>query len=218
MEAPLIFHIKGIPPFVIYSWIAMALLITMSLIVRRRLELNPRTVQNVVEAIVEGLFNFTSDIMGEKGRYFFPLIGTLGLYILVCNFMGLIPGFESPTSNLNTTASMAIPVFLATHYYGVRTHGLSYFKHFVGPVWWLAPLMVPIEVIGHLARPVSLSMRLFGNMEAKHLILIVLAIIAPLIAPVVILGLGVLVSIVQAFVFVLLTILYLSGAVEEAEH
>ena len=155
------------------------------------------------------------------GRFFFPLIATLGMYILVCNFLGLIPGFEAPTANLNTNAAMAIPVFLATHYYGVKIHGLGYFKHFIGPIRsiFALPLMILIffiEVLSHVARPLTLSVRLFGNMMAKHLLLLILAILTPWIVPVSILTLGVIVSIVQALVFTFLTATYLAGAVEEA--
>jgi F-type H+-transporting ATPase subunit a len=135
--------------------------------------------------------------------------------------MGLIPGFDSPTSNINTTAACAVPVFLATHYYGIKVHGFSYIKHFLGPIRSLfaLPLMLLmflIELIGHLVRPLTLSVRLFGNMVAKHILLLVLALMAPAIIPVTILGLGVLVGLVQAFVFVLLSAMYLAGAVEEA--
>jgi F-type H+-transporting ATPase subunit a len=130
--------------------------------------------------------------------------------------MGLIPGFTAPTSNINMTASMAVPVFLATHYYGIKVHGVKYIKHFLGPIMWLAPMMFIIEFIGHLVRPVTLSVRLFGNMIAKHMLLFALGLLVPLIVPVAILGLGVLVSLIQAFVFVLLTSLYLAGSVEEA--
>jgi F-type H+-transporting ATPase subunit a len=111
---------------------------------------------------------------------------------------------------------MAVPVFLATHYYGIKVHGVKYIKHFLGPIMLLAPMMFIIEFIGHLVRPVTLSVRLFGNMIAKHMILFALGLLAPVIVPVAILGLGVLVSLIQAFVFVLLTSLYLAGSVEEA--
>ncbi len=220
-EAPLFFHISGIPAYVTYSWVAMVFLLAVAFAVRRSLLLVPAGVQNVVEVVVEFFLNLAEETIGHMGRYFFPLIATLGMYILVCNFLGLIPGFEAPTSNINTTASMAVPVFLATHYYGIRTHGLGYIKHFVGPMRSIMalPLMILmffIEVVGHLARPLTLSVRLFGNMIAKHKILLILGILAPWIVPTAILGLGVLVSIIQAFVFVLLTTLYLAGAVEEA--
>jgi F-type H+-transporting ATPase subunit a len=199
----------------------MIFLLTIAIIVRLSLKIVPRGVQNVVEVVVEFFLNLVESNIGHMGRHFLPLIATIGIYILVCNFMGLIPGFESPTSNLNTPASMAVPVFLATHYYGVKTHKLGYIKHFVGPMRSILalPLMILmfiIEVIGHLARPVTLSVRLFGNMTAKHQILMILGFLSPWIIPTTILALGVLVSIIQAFVFVLLSTLYLAGAVEEA--
>jgi F-type H+-transporting ATPase subunit a len=220
-EAPLFFHISGIPPYVTYSWIAMIILIAIALIVKSSATLVPTGVQNVVEFVVEMLLNFSKTTIGHQGEYFFPFIATIAMYIFVCNFLGLIPGFEAPTSNLNTNAAMAFPVFLATHFYGVRTHGLGYIKHFVGPVRSVlaAPLMLlmfVIEVIGHLSRPITLSVRLFGNMMAKHMLLLILAMLAPWLVPIPILGLGVLVSVVQTAVFVLLSALYIAGAVEEA--
>ncbi|MEK6692444.1 MAG: F0F1 ATP synthase subunit A [Nitrospirota bacterium] len=227
-EAPLIFHIEGIPPYVTYSWVAMAILIVFAVIVRRRLAFFPSGIQNIAEIVIDGLHNFSEGGMGHKAnRIFFPLIGTLGLYILVCNLMGLIPGFESPTSNINTTASMAICVFLSTHYLGIRVHGLKYFGHFFGPIRSIPaiPLMILIfiiEIIAHFARPVTLSVRLFGNMISKHMMLLILAILAPLAfylplqTPILILG--VLVGVVQAFVFLLLSTLYLAGAAELEEH
>ncbi|HWR58673.1 MAG TPA: F0F1 ATP synthase subunit A [Thermodesulfovibrionales bacterium] len=206
-----------VPPYVSYAFLSSAILIGVALAIRGSLALVPKGLQNFVEVLVESLMKLAEENIGHKwGMYFFPLIGTIGLYILVNNFMGLIPGFTAPTSNINCTASMAIPVFLATHYYGVKVHGVKYIKHFTGPIIWLAWLMLPIEVIGHIVRPLTLSVRLFGNMIAKHMILFALAMIAPIIIPVAILGLGVLVSLIQAFVFVLLTSLYLAGSVEEA--
>ena len=143
------------------------------------------------------------------------------MFILLCNFMGLVPGFASATSNVNTNAAMAIPVFLTTHVLGIRVHGASYINQFLGPIRTIAalPLMILmfcVEVIGHIARPITLTVRLFGNMTGKHIILLVLGIIAPMFAPAVILCLGVLVSVVQAFVFALLATLYFTGAVEHA--
>jgi len=205
------------PHYVTYAFLASLLLVGVALVMRGSLALVPKGVQNFMEVMVESLLKLAEDNIGHHwGKYFFPLIGTLGLYILVCNFMGLIPGFTAPTSNINTTASMAVPVFLATHYYGIKVHGVKYIKHFLGPIMWLAPMMFIIEFIGHLVRPVTLSVRLFGNMIAKHMLLFALGLLVPLIVPVAILGLGVLVSLIQAFVFVLLTSLYLAGSVEEA--
>ena len=211
-----------VPHYVSYAFLASLILIGAALAIRGSLSLVPKGIQNFLEVLVESLLKLSEDNIGHKwGAYFFPLIGTLGLYILVCNFMGLIPGFDAPTSNINTTASMAVPVFLATHYYGIKVNGVKYINHFLGPIRSIAaiPLMILmffVEFIGHMVRPVTLSVRLFGNMIAKHMILFALGLLAPVIVPVAILGLGVLVSLIQAFVFVLLTTLYLAGAVEEA--
>lgn len=213
---------ETIPHYVTFAFLASLLLIALSLVVRSSLQLVPHGTQNVVETIVDALLNLAEENIGHHwAKPLFPLIGTLALFIAVCNFMGLIPGFMSPTSNINTNAAMAIPVFLATHVYGVRVHGFGYIKHFLGPIRsvFALPLMIlmfVIEFIGHIARPLTLSVRLFGNMVAKHYIIGVLAILSPWVVPVVILVLGVLVSVIQAFVFTLLTALYLAGAVEEA--
>ncbi|MDH4028107.1 MAG: F0F1 ATP synthase subunit A [Nitrospirota bacterium] len=211
----------GIPPFVAFSWVATVIIMAVALIARSSLNLVPRGVQNFVEVIIEFFIDLAESNIGHMGRHFFPFLATLGIYILVCNFLGLIPGCEAPTSNLNTNAALALPVFFATHIYGVKEHKLGYIKHFVGPIRSLPalPLMILmfiIEVIGHIARPLTLSVRLFGNMVAKHKIILILLLLSPAIVPSAILGLGVLVSVIQAFVFVLLATLYLAGAVEEA--
>jgi F-type H+-transporting ATPase subunit a len=216
------FNPEVIPHYVSYAFLASLLLIVLALIVRSALKLVPTGTQNVVETIVEALLNLCEDNIGHHwGRPLFPLVATLALFIVTCNFMGLIPGFTSPTSNINTNAAMAIPVFLATHMYGIRVHGFGYIKHFLGPIRsiFALPLMIlmfVIEFIGHIARPLTLSVRLFGNMSAKHYILGVLGILSPWVVPVAILVLGVLVSVIQAFVFTLLAALYIAGAVEEA--
>jgi F-type H+-transporting ATPase subunit a len=210
-----------IPHNVTYAVLVSVILITTALVLRRSLRMVPTGVQNVMESVVEIFLKLTEDNIGHRwGKTFSPLLGTLFMFIFICNFMGLIPGFASPTANINTTASMAIPVFLATHYYGVKIHGIKYLNHFLGPIRSiyalpLMILMVFLEIIGHLTRPITLSVRLFGNMMAKHVILGVLALLAPWIIPTCILALGTLVSLIQAYVFVLLTTLYLAGAVEE---
>lgn len=213
----IIINPESVPHFVSYAFLASLILIVVAFIVRGSLKLVPTGTQNFMESIVDALLNLAEENIGHHwARPLFPLLATLALYIATCNFMGLVPGLYSPTSNVNNNAAMAIPVFLATHIYGIRVHGFSYLKHFLGPIWWLSPLMFVIEGIGHLVRPVTLSVRLFGNMAAKHIILLVLAGLAPWIIPTAILALGTLVSIIQAFVFTLLATLYLAGAVEEA--
>ena len=216
-EGPLLLHVPNMPEHVTYTWLAMVILIGLSLAARFSLKKTaPTGFQNFFEVIVGGLENFVEEIMGPEGKHYLTLIGSLFLFILVCNLLGLFPGFDSPTANINTTLALALVSFSATHYIGIRRHGIGYIKHFMGPMPLLAPLMFPIELISHLARVMSLTFRLFGNMVAKHKLLLVLALLAPYIAPVPILGLGVLVAFVQAGVFTLLTMLYLSGSIEEA--
>ncbi|NWF53530.1 MAG: F0F1 ATP synthase subunit A [Syntrophaceae bacterium] len=179
------------------------------------------TIRNIFELFTEMVLKFLDDIIGHRGREFLPLIGTLGFFIFFSNLLGLVPGFLPPTDNLNTTVACALVVFFATHYYGVKTHGIKYLKHFLGPVLWLSWLMLPIEIISHLARVLSLSMRLFGNIMADHMLLS-MTLAAPLILPLFLsplsLFLGVFVSLIQTFIFVLLSMIYISLAVEESEH
>jgi F-type H+-transporting ATPase subunit a len=211
-----------IPQNVTHAFLASAILIAVALAVRGSIQMVPRGIQNFMETLVDVIWKLVDENIDHHwSKQLFPFIMTLFLFILLCNFMGLVPGFTAATANVNTNAAMAIPVFLATHYYGIRVHGAAYINHFLGPIRSMAalPLMVLmffVEVIGHFARPLTLTVRLFGNMTGKHIILIVLGIIAPILAPAVILGLGVLVSVVQAFVFALLATLYLAGAVEHA--
>jgi F-type H+-transporting ATPase subunit a len=211
-----------VSPTVSYALLASLILIAISIVVRMNLSLVPSGAQNLMEVFAD-MFHTTAitNIGKEYGEKFYPLLGTLFLYILVCNLFGLIPGFESPTSDINMTASMALPVFLLYQFYGVKIHGIHYIKHFVGPIRSakalpFMALMFCIEFISHLARPVTLAVRLFGNMIAKHLLLVILGLLAPVLIPVAILGLGFLIGFIQAYVFMLLTTLYLAGAVEEA--
>jgi len=202
---------------VIHSWLIMLILLVGAGILVKGIQMIPRTRQNILEIAVEGLENFMVGITGEEGRAFFPFIATLFFYILFSNLIGLVPGFFSPTANLNTTLSLAICTFVLTHVIGFKFHGMKYLKHFVGPVWALAPLMIIIELIGHFARVMSLSIRLFGNIFGKETILGILFALAGLfLAPLPILFLGILVSFIQSVVFILLSIVYFTGAMEEA--
>ena len=225
-ESPILFPFNllvhmGIPSFVVFSWVATGIILAIAFAAKKSMNLVPRGAQNLVEVFMEFFIDLAESNIGHMGKHFVPFIGTLGMYILVCNLLGLIPGGEASTSNINTNAALALPVFLATHIYGIKQHKLGYIKHFVGPIRSLPalPLMILmfiIEVIGHIARPLTLSVRLFGNMVAKHKIIMILLLLAPAVVPTAILGLGVLVCMIQAFVFVLLTTLYLAGAVEAA--
>jgi F-type H+-transporting ATPase subunit a len=247
IEHPPIFRLPGIPDHVTYTWVAMAILAIAAFIASRHVELVPRGMQNFFEVVLEQFQQMIDDVIGPEGRRFLPLIATLGLFILVGNLMSLVPGVYGPTTNLNTTAACALVVFFSYHYIGVRKQGaLTYLKHFMGPVpLALKPLMFVIEVISHLARPLSLTLRLFGNMTGGHILLAIIFFLMGLDGLIgwalsgnplgaVVGGIGglvmivftvgflyplkILVSFLQAFIFVMLTMLYISGAIEEAEH
>jgi F-type H+-transporting ATPase subunit a len=175
------------------------------------------TFKNLLEIIVEGIASLVDNQMGPRGREFILIIGTLGLFILFNNLSGLVPGFLPATDNVNTTFACSLTVFVLTHVYGVREHGFKYLKQFVGPVVWLAPLMIPIEIISHVSRPLSLGLRLFGNITGDHLVTGIFFLLIPLFVPLIGMFLGAFVAGVQAFVFVLLSMVYFSGAISE-EH
>lgn len=210
-------HFAHAYPHVTYTWLIMLLLIVFSLLASRSVKMIPTGGQNFFEMVVSGIENFQVDVMGEHGRSVFPLIATLGLFIFISNAIGLIPGFYSPTASLNTTLACALVVFFTTHMIGIKTHGFKYIKQFLGPVWWLAPLMLPIEIISHLSRVLSLTLRLFGNIMGEDLVLLILLFLAgQFLAPLPMMFLALFTSFVQAFVFILLTMIYLSAAMEEA--
>lgn len=210
-------HFAHANPHIIYSWVVMIILVVLGIAGAKTVNLVPSKIQNVLEIIISGLEEFTIDITGEEGRWLFPLLATIFIYIFTCNIMGLLPGFFPPTANLNTTLSCALVVVLFTHVIGIKYHGAKYIKHFLGPVWWMVPLIFPIEIIGHLARILSLTFRLFGNMMGHELVLGILFMLAGLFfAPLPIMVLGIFVALVQAFVFYLLSVMYFAGAIEHA--
>ena len=169
--------------------------------------------------ILSFLVGIAEDILGDHAKKYMPLLATCFLFILFMNLLGLIPGFVPPTDQMNITVGLAVVIFLSTHYYGVREHGVAYFKHFLGPVWWLAPIMLPIEIVSHLARPLSLSLRLFGNITGDHLVVGIFLGLVPFVVPSIFYGLGVFVSFMQAFIFTVLSMIYIAGAVaHEEEH
>jgi F-type H+-transporting ATPase subunit a len=224
----------------------MIVLAALAFFASRRLQLVPHGTQNLMEIVLEQIRGMIDDVMGAEGRQYLPLIATLGLFIFAANLMSLVPGLTGPTTNLNTTAACAIVVFVAYHAIGIKKQGLvTYIKHFMGPVVWLAPLMMPIEIISHFARPLSLTLRLFGNMVGGHILLAVIFFLMGLngligwalsgsVAGVTVGGvsalftiaftvfflypLKLLVSFLQAFIFVMLTMLYIVGAIEHADE
>ena len=205
------------PDHVTHTWFIMVVLFIISYLATRRLDIYPTRFQNVMEMIVGGIDTLITGLMGPEGRRFYPLVATIFIYILIANLLGKVPGFESPTGNWNTTLSMAIIVFIVYQYSGIKAHGFKYIKKFLGPVWWLAPLMVIIEVISHFVRMLSLSVRLFGNMTGGHIAVCALLFLVPFLIPSVMTALELLVAVIQTLVFVILTLSYLMEAVEEEE-
>ena len=168
------------------------------------------------EFAIGGLLKFFDSIMEHGSRKLFFFLGTFAFFILGNNLIGLIPGFNPPTDQYNVTITLALMTFLTAHFIGIKKHGLHYITKFFGPVWWLAPVMFPIEIISHLARPLSLSMRLFGNMTGDHKALSIFLGFGIWLLPAVFYGLGTFVSFMQTFVFVLLAAVYFDDALAEA--
>ncbi len=184
------------------------------------MQLVPRGTQNVMEAYLEGVIAMGRDVIGEElARKYLPLIATIGLIVFVGNVIGIIPGFESPTSNVNMTLVLALIVFIYYNYEGIRVNGVvKYFGHFMGPMKILAPLMFPIEIVSHLSRIVSLSFRLFGNIKGDDMFLAVILMLAPWLVPMVPFALLTFMAFLQAFIFMMLTYVYLASAVQISEH
>jgi F-type H+-transporting ATPase subunit a len=201
---------------VMYTWFVMLVLIVLAFAASRAVKLIPGGLQNFMEVVVSGVENLIEETMGHKGKAYFPLIATFALFILVSNLIALIPGFYPPTANLNTNGALALTVFAMTHIVGFKEHGIAYLKHFMGPILVLAPLMFIIEVIGHLARPLSLSLRLFGNMYGHEIVLMIFFALVPFLLPIPMMLMGVLVACIQTFVFTPLAMIYIAGALEEA--
>lgn len=210
-------HFAHQNPHVIYSWVLMAILIISGALAAKGVKMIPSGGQNFFEIVISGVEDFMVENVGEEGRWLFPIACTIFLYIFIGNLIGIIPGFYPPTASLNTTASCALVVFVLTHIIGVKYHGAAYIKHFMGPVWWMAPLIIIIEIIGHLARVLSLSFRLFGNMMGHEIVLSILfGLAGAFFAPLPIMALGIFVAFVQGFVFFLLSIIYFQQAMEHA--
>ncbi|WP_027184510.1 F0F1 ATP synthase subunit A [Desulfovibrio inopinatus] len=205
-----------VPAHVAYAWFVMALLIFLGVMATRKLSMVPRGGQNFFEFVIGGLEDFVVANMGESGRKVFPFLCALFLFIISANVIGLFPGMDSPTNNVNTNAAMALTVFVYYNIWGVINWGPGYIKHFMGPFWWLAWLMFPIEIISHLARPLSLTLRLFGNIRGEEIVLILLFSLAPILGTFPMYFLFGLADCIQAFVFFMLSMIYLKGAFEHA--
>jgi F-type H+-transporting ATPase subunit a len=206
------------------NWMSMELLVAAIIVVtfgilRTRLSVeNPGKLQHTFEVVYQFVQGQAHESIDHGGARYVPFFGTIFIFILFMNLIGIIPGFESPTMTPAVPLGCAVSVFLYYHWAGLRQQGFArYALHFAGPVWWLAPLMIPIELISHFARPLSLTVRLFGNMFAGEKITATFLTLTYLIAPAVFMGLHVFVSFLQAYIFALLAMIYVGGAVAQ-EH
>ena len=225
--APLGYHLDpahAVPDYLVMCLIIFVGLTALSLIVRSQLSVeNPGTLQILLEDVVGFLNGLLTDYMGPKGLRYLPLIGTVGLFIFSANMIGKVPGMMSPTANINVTVGCAITVWVFYQLMGLIEQGpINFVKHFMfmpGAPWWTCFLVFPIEVVSHLSRIMSLSLRLFGNIFGEEMVVVIIASIVPFVAPLPMMVLGLITGTLQAFVFVLLTIIYLAAAVHtDHEH
>jgi F-type H+-transporting ATPase subunit a len=207
-----------IPDFIVMSLLILVLVSVICLMIRSRLSVeNPGKLQLLLEEAVTFLYGMVDEYIGPKGRNYLTLVGTMFIFILFGNLMGLVPGLMAPTSNINVTLGCALTVFVYYQYHGFKEQGLvGYVKHFLTPPGapiWIAPIYFPIEIISHLSRVLSLSVRLFGNIFGEELVILILFSIVPFLVPLPMMFLGIITSSLQAFIFAMLTTIYLAGAV-----
>jgi len=198
--------------------LVVGFLLVVFIMVRSSLSVeSPGGLQHMFEGINGFIEGQSRDVIGHHSERFTPFLVTLGLFILIANLFGVVPGLESPTASPVVPLGCAICAFVYYQFQGFKTTGVGYLKHFLGPMWWLSPLMLPLEIISHLARLMSLTIRLYANMFAGDMVTLVFFSLIPLAVPVVFLGLHIGVALLQAYIFVLLTTVYLAGAVA-TEH
>ncbi len=201
--------------FVTHMLLSAGIVLLLARMAMKNLRVVPTGTQNVMEAYLDGVMAMGSDVMGkEDARKYLPLVATIGLFVAVANLIGIIPGFEAPSAFLDFTLALALVVFVYYNFEGIRRNGaVAYFKHFMGPVWWLAWLMFPIEIVSHISRIISLSFRLFGNIKGDDMFLMVILMLAPWLLPMIPFALLTFMALLQAFIFMMLTYVYLGGAV-----
>jgi F-type H+-transporting ATPase subunit a len=201
--------------FLAHMLLTALIVVMLAKMATKNLKVVPSGTQNLMEAYLQGVIAMGADVMGrEKALRYLPLVATLGLFIGIANLIGVIPGFEAPSAFLDFTLALALIVFVYYNFEGIRRNGVvDYFKHFMGPVWWLAWLMFPIEIVSHISRIISLSFRLFGNVKGDDMFLMVMLMLAPWLLPMIPFALLAFMALLQAFIFMMLTYVYLGGAV-----
>lgn len=196
------------------TWLTMGIVIALAFIVTRGMKPVPGGLQSLLEMVVVYMHEQIESNIGPKGKMIAPLVITLFMFLLISNWLGLVPGFTSPTNDLNTTLGLALMVVLLVHILGVWNNGLKHFKHFIQPY----PVFLPINIIEELAKPITLSFRLFGNILAGEILLIILGMLVPWVIPSGWLLFSVVVGIIQAFIFTMLSVSYLSSALKDGHH
>ncbi len=199
----------------VVAWFIVVLSTVIFVPMSRRFSIDePGRAQQMLEIGVESINALLDSVIGAGGRKYFPVLGGFAFFILSSNLITNVPGFQPPTSDLNTTVALGVMSFLFYNYLGIRAQGLGYAKQFIGDPWQMFPLMIPIEILSHLSRPLSLSIRLFGNIFAEHTLAGVFFMLVPFGLPLVFAPLGVFVAFMQTFVFVMLSMVYIAGALE----
>lgn len=206
--------------YLTHMLLSAGLAIILARMAMSNLQLVPKGAQNFMEAYLGGVLQMGIDVMGkEDARKYVPLIATIGLFVVIANLIGVIPGFEAPTAFLEMPLALAIVVFVYYNFEGIRRQGvIKYFKHFLGPVWWLYWLMFPIEIVSHFSRLVSLSFRLFGNVKGDDMFLMVILMLAPWALPLIPYALLTFMAFLQAFIFMMLTTVYIGSAIAVEDH
>jgi len=211
-----LFHVGPlqITSTVVNTWIMMVILSVAVIVLGRRLRVKPSRWQNALEWVVEAIDGLIRDMIPENSRLFLPIVGTLVVLITAANLEGLIPGLKSPTADVNTPLALAIVVFFSVHYYGIHERGLlGHLKHYVEPIF----ILLPIELASELARTLSLTFRLFGNILGEEIVIAVFFLILPYFVPVPMMLFSIFTGVIQAYVFGMLTVVYISGAVRAQE-
>lgn len=204
-------HITGT---VITTWVIMALLLVFSLLLSRRLRLDPGPLQTTVEGLVETIDNAIAEVAPQHCRKIMPFIASLWIYLVLANLVGLLPGMHSPTRDLSATTALAILVFLSTHWYGLRIQGArSYLRHYLLP----NPILLPFHIISEITRTVALAVRLFGNMMSLEMAALMILLVASFLAPIPILMLHIVEALVQAYIFGMLALIYVAGSIQSQQ-
>ncbi|WP_017872121.1 F0F1 ATP synthase subunit A [Candidatus Caldatribacterium saccharofermentans] len=211
------FVFLGIPvtKTVVSTWVVMGFLVLFSFLLTRRMRPVPTRLQNVLELFVEAILHLVEEMSPGNGKRFLPLVGTLALFIGTSDLAGLVPWLRSPTSDFNTTLALALVVFLAVPFYGIATKGVrGYFRSYLSP----SPILAPFHVISEITRTISLALRLFGNIMGEEIIIAILFLLSPLFLPLPMMLFSIFTGIIQAYIFTVLSVVYLSAAVESSGH